>query len=214
MSASSAYGSFTQGPIYVDALAGYAFSNNQMQRQIMIPGLQPRTANGSTGANQALGQVETGYKVAVYAPAAATRDAVRPPAGLDGQPERLLRMGRKLAQPDRRAADHQLAAHAPWARSWSARSGWATRARSTSACGWAGCTSSPMSAGRSRRRSTARPCNAFTVYGATPQRDSAVIGFSAQTAIADATQVYLRYNGELGSGSDNHAFNLGVRITW
>src|SRR6185295_7858558 len=62
----SAYGSFTpMGPgagFYADALAGYAYSNNQLQRQIQIPGLQ-RTANGSTGANQFLGQVETGYKV-------------------------------------------------------------------------------------------------------------------------------------------------------
>ncbi len=32
-----------------------------MQRQIAIPGLQ-RTANGSTGANQFLGQIETGYQ--------------------------------------------------------------------------------------------------------------------------------------------------------
>ncbi len=58
------------------------------------------------------------------------------------------------------------------------------------------------------------PSNSFTVYGATPQRDSAVLGFSAQTAIAEATQLYLRYNGEVGSGSDNHVFNLGVRLSW
>ncbi len=70
-----AYGSFTpmgRGGFYTDALAGYAWSGNQMQRQIMIPGLQPRTANGSTGANQFLGQVEAGYKLGVYAPAFAS----------------------------------------------------------------------------------------------------------------------------------------------
>jgi uncharacterized protein with beta-barrel porin domain len=44
------------------------------------------------------------------------------------------------------------------------------------------------------------------------QRDSAVIGFSASTNVAAATQLYLRYDGEIGSGSDNHALNLGVRI--
>jgi fibronectin-binding autotransporter adhesin len=68
----AAYGSFTQSAFYVDALAGYAYSNNQMQRQISIPNLQPRTANGSTGVNQFLAQVEAGYAVPVYAPAAAT----------------------------------------------------------------------------------------------------------------------------------------------
>ena len=51
------------GGFYADALAGYAYSNNQLQRQISIPGLQPRTANGSTGANQFLGQVEAGYRL-------------------------------------------------------------------------------------------------------------------------------------------------------
>ena len=68
----AAYGSFTQGGFYVDALAGYAYFNNQLQRQILIPGLQQRTATGSTGANQFLGQIEGGYKIGVYAPAAAT----------------------------------------------------------------------------------------------------------------------------------------------
>ena len=68
----AAYGSFTQGGFYVDALAGYAYFNNQLQRQILIPGLQQRTATGRTGANQFLGQIEAGYKLGVYAPAAAT----------------------------------------------------------------------------------------------------------------------------------------------
>ena len=42
-----------------------------MQRQIQFPGLQ-RTANGSTGANQFLGQIETGYRIGLFAPAAAS----------------------------------------------------------------------------------------------------------------------------------------------
>ncbi len=66
------YGSYTQSGFYVDALAGYAYYDNQVHRQIMIPGLDQRTATGSTGANQFLGQIEGGYKVDVYAPAAAT----------------------------------------------------------------------------------------------------------------------------------------------
>ncbi len=34
------------------------------------------------------------------------------------------------------------------------------------------------------------------------------------TAIAEATSVYLRYDGEIGNGNDNHALNIGVRLTW
>jgi outer membrane autotransporter protein len=58
------------------------------------------------------------------------------------------------------------------------------------------------------------PSASFTVYGATPQRDAAVIGFSASTTVAAATQLYLRYDGEVGSGSDNHTLNLGLRLSW
>ena len=65
-----AYGSFTLGGLLRRPLAGYAYFNNQLQRQIQIPGLQPLTAQGNTGANQVLGQVETGYRVGIYAPAA------------------------------------------------------------------------------------------------------------------------------------------------
>src|SRR5271170_7440108 len=57
------YGSFMQGPVYVDALAAYAYNANQLWRPINIPGLQPRTAYGQTGANQFLGQLEAGYRV-------------------------------------------------------------------------------------------------------------------------------------------------------
>ena len=32
--------------------------------------------------------------------------------------------------------------------------------------------------------------------------------------IAAATQIYLRYDGEIATGTDNHAINLGVRFSW
>jgi uncharacterized protein with beta-barrel porin domain len=47
-----------------------------------------------------------------------------------------------------------------------------------------------------------------------PARDSAVVGFQAMTTVAAATQVYRRYDGGLGGGTDNHALNVGVRFTW
>src|SRR4029079_71277 len=46
------------------------------------------------------------------------------------------------------------------------------------------------------------PANAFTVYGATPQRDAAAIGFQASTTVAAAAQIYFRYDGDIGSGTD------------
>jgi uncharacterized protein with beta-barrel porin domain len=41
-----------------------------------------------------------------------------------------------------------------------------------------------------------------------------VVGLSAITNIAAATPLYLRYDGEIASGTDNHAANLGVRFSW
>jgi hypothetical protein len=40
-----------------------------------------------------------------------------------------------------------------------------------------------------------------------------VFGFQASTNIA-ATQLCLRYDGDIGSGTDNHALNLGLRLSW
>ena len=58
------------------------------------------------------------------------------------------------------------------------------------------------------------PGAAFTVLGATPQRDAAVIGLASSTAIAASTSLYLRYDGEIGTGTGNHALSVGVRMTW
>jgi len=208
------YGSFAQQDFYADALAGYAYSGNQMQRQIIIPGLQPRTANGSTAANQFFGQIESGYRVPVFAPAQAS---VTPFARLQAatvtqngfsewgsaqsiafnvapQTTNSLRstLGATLAGaidlPDQRKLDLAL------------RLGWLHEFADVNR---------PITAAFA-----GAPSNAFTVYGASPQRDSAAIGFSAGTLVADAVQLYLRYDGELSTGASNHALNVGVRFTW
>jgi uncharacterized protein with beta-barrel porin domain len=59
------------------------------------------------------------------------------------------------------------------------------------------------------------PGNSFTVFGATPLRNAAVVGLQATTTtIAQATQIYLRYDGEIATGTDNHALNIGLRMSW
>ena len=161
----AAYGSFTQSGFYVDALAGYAYYGNQLQRQILIPGLQQRTATGSTGANQFLGQIEGGYKVGIYAPAMSHHHAVRPLPDHEHDAECVLGVGRAVAQPERGATDHELAAHHHRRRSRQLDRLGQRAASSTSRSGWAGSTSSPTPAGRSRRPSPARR--------ATPSRCSA-----------------------------------------
>ncbi len=210
----TAYGSFTQAAFYTDALAGYAWSGNQMQRQIMIAGLQPRTANGSTGANQFLGQVESGYKIGIYAPAFASitpfgrfqvmsvnqsgfsewGSAGSLDLNVAQQTTTSLRstFGAELAGAvglgDTRTLDLAL------------RLGWQHEFADTGR---------PITAAFA-----GAPSNAFTVYGATPQRDAAVIGFQASTFVAAATSIYLRYDGAIGTGTDNHTLNVGMRLSW
>jgi len=33
-------------------------------------------------------------------------------------------------------------------------------------------------------------------------------------AVTEAMQLYLCYGGDIGSGTDNHAVNVGVRFSW
>ena len=75
----------------------------------------------------------------------------------------------------------------------------------------------------SNTANTARPVSAsfvgapaapFTTYGVSPQRDGAVVGFSANTAIANATSIYLRYEGDISGQDSGHALTAGVRMTW
>lgn len=70
---------------------------------------------------------------------------------------------------------------------------------------------------------TARPMTAafaaapgaqFTVLGATPQRDSALIGFSAAAALNERLSLFASYDGELGGGTDTHQLRVGLRLTW
>jgi uncharacterized protein with beta-barrel porin domain len=63
-------------------------------------------------------------------------------------------------------------------------------------------------------KSAGAPGNSFTVFGATPLRNAAVVGLQATTTIAQATQIYLRYDGEIATGTDNHALNIGLRMSW
>ena len=54
----------------------------------------------------------------------------------------------------------------------------------------------------------------YTVYGAAPQRDAAVIGLAANTAVTSSASLYLRYDGEIGAGTDSHVLSAGFRMTW
>jgi outer membrane autotransporter protein len=209
----AAYGSFTQAGFYLDALAGYAYFNNQLQRQIVIPGLQQRTATGSTGANQFLGQAEGGYKVDVYAPAAATitpfgrlqiSSVTQNAFSESGAQSLSLNVAQQTTNSLRTTIGADLASSIALGNErkldLAVRLGWQHEFADTGR---------PITAAFA-----GAPGNSFTVFGATPARDAAVVGLQATTNIAAATQVYLRYDGGVGGGTDNHAINVGLRMSW
>jgi len=209
----AAYGSFTRWGFYADLLAGYAWSNNQLQRQIAFPGLQPRTSSGSTSAGQFLGQVEIGYEVPVYAQASAT---LTPFARLQamnvnqnglsewGASSISLNVQQQTTNALRSTLGAELAGTIPL--------GGERRLEMALRLGWLheyAYTGRPITTAFA-----GAPAAQFTVYGATPQRDAAAIGFSAATEVAEATRLYARYDGDIGAGTDNHALNVGIRLSW
>jgi fibronectin-binding autotransporter adhesin len=207
------YGSYTQSGFYVDALAGYAYYNNQVHRQIMIPGLDQRTATGSTGANQVLGQIEGGYKFDVYAPAAATitpfgrfqiTSVTQNGFTESGAQSIDLNVFQQTTNSQRTTIGADLAGAIGIGDdrklNLDFRLGWMHEFADTSR---------PLTAAFAGGLG-----NAFTVFAASPARNSAVLGLSAMANIAATTQVYLRYDGEIATGTDNHAINLGVRFSW
>ena len=209
----AAYGSFTQSGFYVDALAGYAYYNNQVHRQIMIPGLDQRIATGSTGANQFLGQIEGGYKVDVYAPAAATitpfgrfqiSSVTQNGFTESGAQSLALNVFQQTTNSQRTTIGADLAGAIGIGDdrklNLNLRLGWMHEFADTGR---------PITAAFAGGLG-----NAFTVFAAPPGRNSAVLGLSAMANIAAATQLYLRYDGEIATGTDNHAINLGVRFSW
>ena len=201
----SVYGSFSEGALYVDAVAGYSRASNRLTRVITIPGLAQRTANGQATADQFLGQLETGYRFAVghgsIAPFGRLQGSTTSQSGFTewGADSLDLIVAPQTTKSLRSTLGAQ-AQSAFGAIDLRLRLGWLHEYADTSR---------PMTASFA-----GAPGAAFTVLGATPQRDSAAIGFAAAARIGAATELFARYDGEVGGGSDNHAFNVGLRMVW
>jgi len=209
----SVYGSFTEGTAYLDGLAGYAYDDSHMTRTIVIPGLAPRTAFGNTGANQFSGQIEGGYKVGlseavpiyvtpfVRLQALTSTQAAFRETGADS-------LDLNLAQQTTSSLSSVIGVDFGGAFEMGRRERLALQFR----LGWGheyAKLARPVSAAFA-----GAPATGFTVFGAAPQRDGAVLGLSASTDIAERIALYLRYDGGVTSGSNNQALSAGVRMTW
>jgi uncharacterized protein with beta-barrel porin domain len=207
------YGGFARDKVYADALLGYAYSWNQMWRQIQIPGLSPRTALGQTGANQWYGQLEGGYRFDLGTSADAYVTPFARLQGYTGTQNGFTETGAQslnltVAQQTTNSLRSVLGATLGGA----VDLGWRDKLALQLRLGWS-----------HEYASTARPVTAtlagaaampFTTLGVSPTRDGAVLGFGANTAIADATSVYLRYEGNVAGQDSAHALTAGLRMTW
>ncbi|MBY0322329.1 MAG: autotransporter domain-containing protein [Reyranella sp.] len=207
------YGGFAQDKLYADGLIGYAHTQNQMWRNIAIPGLQQRTAYGNTGANQWYGQLETGYRFDIGTNANAF---VTPFARLQAYTANqnaftetgAQSLNLSIAQQQTNSLRSVLGAQL----GGSMDLGWRERLAMQLRLGWS---HEYADVGRPVTATLAgAPAMPFTTWGISPQRDGVVIGLSANTAIAEATSIYLRYEGDISAQDSAHAITAGVRMTW
>ena len=207
------YGSFLQGPIYLDGIVGYAYSGNQLSRSINIPGMAGRTAHGQTRANQVFGQGEGGWRVELgghadaYITPFARLQAYTGTQGAfteSGAQSLSLRVAAQTTRSLRTVLGAQIGGAIDL--------GWRDKLAAQLRIGWSheyADTSRPVAVSF-----VGAPGAPFTTYGVSPTRDGAVVGFSASTALADAVSIYARYEGNVAGQDSSHAFNAGVRFAW
>ncbi|MFG1461692.1 autotransporter domain-containing protein, partial [Xanthobacter sp. DSM 24535] len=205
------HGSFAQGPVYVDALLGYAHASNDLERIIAVPGVVG-IANGAASANQFLGQIETGYRFPFDGSA---NSAITPFGRLQVV---SLNQG---AFTETGLSAYNLTASGQTLTS--VRTALGADFGTRLAVGGMPLDLSVRLAWVHEFGDTARPFTAafaaaswasFTVFGAPEQRDSALIGFGAEAQILPNAALFASYDAELGGGSDNHQLWGGMRFTW
>ncbi len=204
-------GSFTQGPVYVDALLGYAHASNDLERTIAVPGLFG-IATGSPSANQFLGQIETGYRFPFDG---SSNSAITPFGRLQ------VVSANQSGFTETGVSAYNLTASGQTLTSVRTTLGadFGTRfdvggmpLDLSLRLGWVhefGDTARPFTAAFA-----AAPWASFTVFGAPEQRDSALVGFGAKVQIMPNAALFASYDAELGGGGDNHQLWGGIRFTW
>ena len=207
------YGGFAQDKVYADAVIGYAYTWNQMWRNIPVPGLGTRTAQGRTGANQFYGQIETGYRVDLGTTANAFVTPFVRLQAFTGTQNAFSETGAQslnlsVAQQTTNSLRSVIGAQL----GGSMDLGWREKLALQLRLGWS---HEYADVGRPVSATLAgAPAMAFTTYGVSPQRDGVVLGLAANTAIAEATSIYLRYEGDISGQDSAHALTAGVRMTW
>ena len=207
------YGGYAQGPVYLDGVVGYARTDNRLSRSIIIPGLAARTATGQTGANQVYGQLEGGYRFDIGTAADAFITPFARLQAYTGTQNAFTENGaQSLSLNVAAQATNSLRTVFGAQIGGAMDLGWREKLAIQLRLGWGheyADTNRPVAASF-----VGAPSAPFTTYGISPQRDSAVVGFAANTAIANATSVYLRFEGNIAGQDSSHALTAGLRMIW
>ncbi|WP_207791748.1 autotransporter domain-containing protein [Sandaracinobacteroides hominis] len=208
-----AYASYGQGALQVDGLAGYASARNKLDRDVASAGLSNGTAMGSSRADQFLGRIDAGYRMALGASA---RSSITPFGMLDvvamdrggftetGSGEYALVVEGQSTTSARTTLGADLDIGLNAGKSvpvdLGLRLGWAHEFGDTGRYMTAAFASAPDAG--------------FTVYGAEMRRDSALIGLSLAARLSRNCSLFASYEGELGNGSHNNQLWGGIRLSW
>jgi len=208
------YAGFTSGAAYADLLTGYAYNKNRMTRQMTIPGLPgERTARGTTGAPQWFGQAEFGYRFDL---GQALMSNLTPFARLEATTisQRAFTeqgaAGLDLAVAGQRTSSLRSVLGTEFTTAYNLGWKWplGLQARAGYAHDYANMTR-PVTAAFA-----AVPWSRFTVQGAAPPRDSAMVGLRLWAVLDERYWPFLRYDGDIARGANSHTLNAGLRISW
>jgi uncharacterized protein YhjY with autotransporter beta-barrel domain len=202
------YASYAPGNWYVDGALGYGHSWGDLSRSIAFPGVT-RTASGSPGANEFLSNLETGYHFHLD-----DRTALTPFAAMQGI---VIGQG-AFTESGAGAIDLQVDSQT----TSSARSllgleltenlpvGLTQPLGLDLRVGWSHDFADP---GRFVTASfVGAPGASFTVSGASPDRDAAIVGLGVSLPVAPAFDVFLRYDGAFAGNYATNAGTAGLRI--
>ena len=207
------YGGYAQGPVYLDGIAGYAYSANNLSRSIRSRAwrrawrparpaptrsmVRPRAATASISAGRSTPSSRR-------SPACRPTPARRTPSPRSGAQSLDLSVAAQTTNSLRTVLGAQLGGGVDL--------GWRDKLFAQLRLGWSheyADVARPVAASF-----VGAPSAPFTTYGASPQRDGAVVGVAANTAVGEAVSLYLRYEGDFSGQDTTHALTAGVRMIW
>lgn len=210
------YGSYNDGPLYVDAAAAYGAALFTTTRQVATGSIGERV-DGATKGSQYGGRIETGWRLAY------DRHSLTPFAGVAVQ---------ALSQESYTEDSHDTTTGAPGAFGLTVQPQVTTSVRSLVGAqmatglqfgretllsprlrlGWAHEFNTDRSA--TMTLATLSPGNAFTVQGARPAADALVVRAGFDLDFGRSVRVYAQFDGEFGGTARSYGGSAGVRLVW